>query len=67
MESKAGTQSMERLHDTSSDSDNKMPLLLSIIALMLAVVGVIIAAVGLSQSNGTNNYVINSAGKYMSI
>ena len=65
MESKAGTQSMEKLHDTSGGSDNKMRLVLSIIALLLAVIGVIIAAVGLSQSNGTNNFVINSAGKFV--
>ena len=63
MESKAGTQSMERLHDTSGGSDNQMSLVLSIIALLLAVIGVIFASVGLSQSNKTNNYVINGAGK----
>ena len=65
MESKAGTQSMEKLHDTPGGSSNQIPLVLSIIALLLAVVGVIIAAVGLSQSNGTNNYVINGAGKFI--
>ena len=63
MESKTGAQSMERLHDTSGGSSYQIPLVLSIIALLLAVIGVVIAAVGLSQSNETNKYVINGAGK----
>ena len=63
--SKATSQSTEKLHYASSGgSGNQMPLVLSIIALLLAVIGVVIAAVGLSQSNGTNNYVIN-AGKFI--
>ena len=53
----------QRLAESSGSSNNQLPLVLSILAVLLAVIGVIIGAVSLSQNKGANYYTINS-GKY---